>query len=111
MYSIVTQLEKQLDSQQRLVDEYSAKNAHLTQKLEATHSELSQKLFDAQRDVKMVITLCLPSNLCCCMLAGVYREHTHCFSLFTASWVIATTDGKLNDVELLMITRSALAIR
>lgn len=50
------QAERELKSKLQHVEDLEAKNTQLQQKLEATHSELTQKAFDAQKDSEKVGT-------------------------------------------------------
>ncbi len=49
-----SQAERELQSKQQLVQELGTKNEQLTKKLEATHSELTQKVLNAMKDAEQV---------------------------------------------------------
>ena len=64
-----SQAERELQSKQQLVQELGTKNEQLTKKLEATHSELTQKVLNAMKDAEQVWPLPLSDVALCIALA------------------------------------------
>lgn len=69
------QVQKATEQKDKQVADLDTRNLQLTKKLEATHSELSQKVFEAQQEAEKVAVWASPTRVDC-LCCG--RHHWRC---------------------------------
>ena len=89
-----------MERKDRQVAELEGRSTQLAQKLEATHSELTQKVFDAQKDAEKVGELAWPLLFRPSFLLGERERRQHASRGMASILAYANLGGKCtNEID------------